>query len=116
MLQRFLNLVRPAPKRFSFRAYKRTIALERSVSTIVLTMVWIFCELLQFDQPLPTRASPLRAEFEAALDALNVTYGIRYYQGFTPREIVFDCFQPTTAQRAFFQDLYVNGLGEFGYR
>jgi UDP-N-acetyl-alpha-D-muramoyl-L-alanyl-L-glutamate epimerase len=72
--------------------------------------------LLQFDHRLPPRASPLRAEFEAALDALNVAFGIRYYQGFTPREIVFDRFKPTTAQRTFFQDLYENGLGEFGYR
>jgi UDP-N-acetyl-alpha-D-muramoyl-L-alanyl-L-glutamate epimerase len=116
MLQRFLNLVTPAPKRFSFRGYETDDCSGEVRFHYSFDNGLDFCELLQFDHPLPPRASPLRAELEAALDALNIAYGIRYYQGFTPREIVFDCLQPTIAQRAFFQDLYENGLGEFGYR
>jgi hypothetical protein len=75
-----------------------------------------FCEVVDFHSPLPSHASPLRTSFEASLDALNIAAGISYYKAFLPDKIVFAEGELSSEQRAFFQELYVNGLGEFAYR
>jgi len=75
-----------------------------------------FCETLDFKAPLPAPGSPLRAGFEAALEALSIAAGISYYKAFLPRRMTLAAANLSPAQREFFQALYVDGLGEFAFR
>jgi UDP-N-acetyl-alpha-D-muramoyl-L-alanyl-L-glutamate epimerase len=75
-----------------------------------------FCETLDFKTPLPAPGQPLRAGFEAALDALSLAAGISYYKAFLPRRLTVAAANLSPGQREFFQALYVDGLGEFAYR
>ncbi len=75
-----------------------------------------FCETVSFNAPLPSRDSPHRRYFDSAVDALSIAAGISYYKAFLPRRISLSQGRLTASQRNFFQKLYVNGLGEFGYR
>jgi hypothetical protein len=75
-----------------------------------------FCERIDFQQQLPSRASPLRRGFEAALAALHVAAGVSYYKAFAPAALILPDAGFTSAQREFFRALYVDGLGEFAYR
>jgi hypothetical protein len=75
-----------------------------------------FCETLDFGAPLPAPGQPLRAGFEAALEALNIAAGISYYKAYLPRRMTLATANLSHAQREFFQALYVDGLGEFAYR
>ena len=75
-----------------------------------------FCETIDFQRALPSPSSPLRQGLEAALEALHIAAGVSYYKAFLPGELVLPHAGFSAAQRAFFQDLYVDGLGEFAYR
>ena len=69
-----------------------------------------FREILAFDADLPGVDTPMRAGFEAALEALHILAGVSYYKVCAPpRLIVRDAFLDA-AQRQFFQSLYVDGL------
>ena len=75
-----------------------------------------FCETIQFHAPLPLPDSSLRAGFDAVVEALNVALGVSYYKAFLPSRMAFARAAFAAPQLEFFQKLYVNGLGEFGYR
>jgi hypothetical protein len=75
-----------------------------------------FCETIQFHAPLPLPDSGLRKGFDAVLEALNVALGVSYYKAFLPSRMAFAGARLSAHQLEFFQKLYVNGLGEFGYR
>ncbi len=75
-----------------------------------------FVERIVFDAPLPTRNSPLRAPFEAALELLHLAAGVSYYKICAPAKIVVESAALGENQRRFLQTLYVDGLGEFGVR
>jgi len=75
-----------------------------------------FREVIGFDAPLPAVGSPLRAGFEAALEALHILAGVSYYKVCVPRHLVIRDTFLDDGQKTFFQSLYVDGLGEFGVR
>jgi len=75
-----------------------------------------FCEAVGFNAPLPSPDSALRAGFDAVVEALNVALGVSYYKAFLPSRMAFQGAAFAAPQLEFFQKLYVNGLGEFGYR
>ncbi len=75
-----------------------------------------FCETIAFHAPLPAKGSDLRPGFEAALEALTLVSGVSYYKAFLPPQIGFRGMNPDAEQRRFFEELYVDGLGEFGVR
>jgi hypothetical protein len=75
-----------------------------------------FRETIGFNAPLPKAVSDNRALFENALDALGLAAGVSYYKAFVPHRLELPEPGLNPAQRAFFQNLYVSGLGEFGYR
>ncbi len=75
-----------------------------------------FTETIVFNAPLPAPGSPMRPGFEAALEALTLVAGVSYYKAFLPPEISFSGLSPDEGQCRFFQELYVDGLGEFGVR
>lgn len=75
-----------------------------------------FRETIAFNAPLPAIGSALRPGFEAALEALALVAGVSYYKAFLPPRISFAGLTPDADQRLFFQNLYVDGLGEFGVR
>ncbi|MEY3552343.1 MAG: hypothetical protein RL735_691, partial [Pseudomonadota bacterium] len=58
----------------------------------------------------------LRPGFEAALEALSLVAGVSYYKAFLPPAMGFPGMNPDERQRRFFEELYVDGLGEFGVR
>jgi hypothetical protein len=116
LLQKITNLLRPTPNIFRFDGYETDDCSGQVRFHYSCDNGLNFCELLEFDHPLPPYNSARRPQFEAALEVLSVAYGIRYYQGYTPPQIAFNSFLPTSEQRAFFQDFYKDGLGEFGYR
>ncbi|MDB5509803.1 MAG: hypothetical protein JWL93_2272 [Hyphomicrobiales bacterium] len=75
-----------------------------------------FRETIAFNAPLPAPGSPLRPGLDAALEALALVAGVSYYKAFLPPRISFEGLSPDADQRLFFQNLYVDGLGEFGVR
>ena len=75
-----------------------------------------FCETIAFNAPLPAKGSVLRPGFEAALEALSLVAGVSYYKAFLPPAMGFPGMNPDERQRRFFEELYVDGLGEFGVR
>ena len=75
-----------------------------------------FCETIEFHAPLPARGDERRAGFEAALAALNVLAGVSYYKAFAPETIEILSGAFSKEQVFFFEDLYLNGLGEFAVR
>lgn len=74
-----------------------------------------FCESVDFHAPLP-RSGGLRKSFDAAVCALCALAGVSYYKAFVPERIVVETPPLNASQRAFFRDLYLNGLGEFAVR
>jgi len=75
-----------------------------------------FCERIVFDSALPGLDSPLRAPFEAAIEALWLASGVSYYKICLPSRIEIEGAALSDDQRRFFQTLYVDGLGELGVR
>lgn len=75
-----------------------------------------FCETLEFGARLPGPASPLRAGFVAALDALHLAAGISYYKAFLPPRMTIAGWTPDRYAGNFFHTLYREGLGEFSAR
>jgi len=75
-----------------------------------------FCETIDFHAPLPARGDATCASFEAALAALSVLAGVSYYKAFAPQTIEVGPYDLSDDQLAFFQSLYLNGLGEFAVR
>jgi hypothetical protein len=75
-----------------------------------------FCETIAFNAPLPAKGSSLRPGFEAALEALTLVAGVSYYKAFLPPAMGFAGMNPDENQRRFFENLYIDGLGEFGVR
>ncbi len=75
-----------------------------------------FRETIAFNAPLPAKGSSLRPGFEAALEALSLVAGVSYYKAFLPPAIGYRGINPDADQRRFFENLYVDGLGEFGVR
>jgi len=75
-----------------------------------------FREVIGFDAPLPAAGSPLRAGFEAALEALHILAGVSYYKVCVPPHLIVGDTFLDEGQKKFFQSLYVDGLGEFGVR
>ena len=56
------------------------------------------------------------AELNAALFALHLAGGASYYKLYLPKNIEVRSGQLTSRQAQFWNDLYLNGLGEFFYR
>jgi hypothetical protein len=75
-----------------------------------------FIERIVFHAPLPAQGSPLRAPFEAALELLHLAAGVSYYKTSLPHRMRIESAALEAGQRKFLQELYVNGLGEFGVR
>ncbi|MDB5649780.1 MAG: hypothetical protein JWL62_1300 [Hyphomicrobiales bacterium] len=75
-----------------------------------------FTETIAFNAPLPAPGSAQRPGFKAALEALALVAGASYYKAFLPQHIAFDGLSPDADQRLFFENLYIDGLGEFGVR
>jgi hypothetical protein len=104
------------PHRFDFAGFKTRDAAGEVDLLYAYEGGPRLCETIAFNAPLPAPGSPLRPGFEAALEALSLVTGVSYYKAFLPREITFSGLSPDARQRRFFQDLYVDGLGEFGVR
>jgi hypothetical protein len=106
----------PKPRRFDFAGF------ETRDETGEVDLLYAyeggpdFRETIAFNAPLPAKGSKLRPGFEAALDALSLVAGVSYYKAFLPPEIGFAGMNPDEGQRRFFENLYIDGLGEFGVR
>jgi hypothetical protein len=104
------------PRRFDFAGFETRDADGEADLVYAYEGGPDFRETIAFNAPLPEKSSPLRAGFEAALDALALVAGVSYYKAFLPPAIGFRRLNPDAGQRRFFQELYVDGLGEFGVR
>jgi len=106
----------PKPRRFDFAGFET----RDKAGEVDLLYAYEggpdFRETIAFNAPLPAIDSKLRPGFEAALDALSLVAGVSYYKAFLPPEIGFAGVNPDEGQRRFFENLYVDGLGEFGVR
>ncbi|MDB5543601.1 MAG: hypothetical protein JWO64_750 [Hyphomicrobiales bacterium] len=104
------------PRRFDFAGFETRDAAGEADLVYAYEGGPEFRETIAFNAPLPEKASPLRAGFEAALDALALVAGVSYYKAFLPPLIGYRGVNPDEDQRRFFEDLYIDGLGEFGVR
>ena len=104
------------PRRFDFAGFETRDAEGEADLVYAFEGGPDFRETIAFNAPLPDRTSPLRAGFEAALEALALVAGVSYYKAFLPPHIGYRGVNPDAGQRRFFQELYVDGLGEFGVR
>lgn len=104
------------PSRFDFAGFETRDAAGEADLLYAYEGGPEFRETIAFNAPLPAKGSPLRAGFEAALDGLALVAGVSYYKAFVPPRIGYRGVNPDAAQRRFFQELYVDGLGEFGVR
>jgi len=104
------------PRRFDFAGFETRDAAGEADLVYAYEGGPEFRETIAFNAPLPEKTSPLRAGFEAALDALALVAGVSYYKAFLPPAIGFRGLNPDEGQRRFFEELYVDGLGEFGVR
>ena len=106
----------PKPRRFDFAGFET----RDEAGEVDLLYAYEggpdFRETIAFNAPLPAKDSKLRPGFEAALDALSLVAGVSYYKAFLPPEIGFAGMNPDEGQRRFFENLYIDGLGEFGVR
>ena len=106
----------PKPRRFDFAGFET----RDEAGEVDLLYAYEggpdFAETIAFNAPLPAIGSSLRPGFEAALEALSLVAGVSYYKAFLPPEIGFAGVNPDEGQRRFFENLYVDGLGEFGVR
>ncbi len=104
------------PDSFIFNGWQTNTATGEIYLDYAFDNGLAFRETITFSAPLPDTDSPMREGFEAALDGLSIAAGVSYYKAFAPRKMILASGPYSAAQRAFFQSLYVNGLGEFGYR
>lgn len=104
------------PRRFDFAGFKTRDGAGEVDLLYAYEGGPQFCETLAFNAPLPAQNSALRMGFEAALEALSLVAGVSYFKAFLPPEISFSGLTPDAQQRRFFQELYIDGLGEFGVR
>ena len=104
------------PRRFDFAGFKTRDAAGEADLVYECEGGPTFRETIAFNAPLPAPGSPLRTGFEAALEALALVAGVSYYKAFLPPVIGYRGVNPDAGQRRFFQELYVDGLGEFGVR
>jgi len=106
----------PQPSEFQFRGY----GTDENTGLVELYYAYdnglTFTEKIAFGRPLPSpSAAPGRA-FHACLRSLSIAAGVSYYKAFMPSRICLGNTDLSKSERRFFQDLYVGGLGEFGYR
>jgi hypothetical protein len=104
------------PDTFSFKGFEIDEAAREARLRYALGDRYAFTERLVFDGDLPAISSPLRAPFEAALEMLWLAAGVSYYKISVPRVIRVEGAALAQDQRTFLQNLYVDGLGEFGVR
>lgn len=104
------------PTRFVFRGWRTRDAQGEADLLYAYEDGPDFCETIAFNAPLPAPGSSLRAGFEAALDALSLAAGVSYYKAFLPPRIGYEHLSADRDQRRFFENLYVDGLGEFSVR
>ena len=104
------------PRRFDFAGFETRDAEGEADLVYAYKSGPDFRETISFNAPLPEKSSPLRAGFEAALDALALVAGVSYYKAFLPPAIGYRGVNPDEGQRRFFEELYIDGLGEFGVR
>ncbi len=106
----------PKPRRFDFAGFET----RDEAGEVDLLYAYEggpdFRETIAFNAPLPAIGSALRPGFEAALDALSLVAGVSYYKAFLPPAMGYQSISPDADQRRFFENLYVDGLGEFGVR
>lgn len=78
-------------------------------------------EEIQFKEVVQLPAGPYRlkpgdSELEAALFNLHLIGGISYYKTYCPEELIVKSGQLSAGQAQFWNQVYINGLGEFFYR
>jgi UDP-N-acetyl-alpha-D-muramoyl-L-alanyl-L-glutamate epimerase len=108
--------IKAPPQVFVFRGYEANEATGEVRFYYGYDNGLEFCETVHFGLPIPSPRDRHRHSLDAALKTLHVALGVSYFKAFLPREFIFDGFDLTPRERVFFQDLYVNGLGEFGFR
>lgn len=104
------------PDTFSFKGFEIDEPAREARLRYALGDRYAFTERIVFDRDLPARASALRAPFEAAIETLWLAAGVSYYKIAVPRVIRVEGAALAQDQRIFLQNLYVDGLGEFGVR
>lgn len=75
-----------------------------------------FKEIFSFNQPAPDWKK-INPEFlDVILFSLHLAIGIGYYKTFCPPEIILESGKLNKEQAAFWNKLYIKGLGEFFYQ
>ena len=76
----------------------------------------LFSETITFPGA-PFRLSPERtAALNTVFHLLHIALGISYYKAFLPPQLMVETAPLTPNQARFFEDFYLNGLGEFAVR
>src|ERR1700712_4131764 len=101
------------PRRFDFAGFETRDAEGEADLVYAFDGGPDFRETIAFNAPLPDKSSPLRVGFDAAMEALALVAGVSYYKAFLPPRIGYRGVDPDGGQRRFFQELYIDGLGEF---
>jgi len=104
------------PDTFSFKGFEIDDRAREARLRYALGERYAFTERIVFDRDLPSPNSPLRAPFEGAIETLWLAAGVSYYKIAVPRVIRIEGAALSHDQRTFLQNLYVDGLGEFGVR
>lgn len=75
-----------------------------------------FTEVVHFDSTPKSLGPEESAALDRCLKFLHVAAGVSYFKAAVPETIVLDSYELSPEAADFFQDLYVQGLGEFAFQ
>ena len=100
--------------RFTSRSFDAASGLARF--GYALDNPYEFCEELRFEGAPFSLEQWQRALLDRLLPFLHLAAGVSYYKTAVPREITVESGPLSDRAAAFFDSLYLNGLGEFAFR
>lgn len=103
-------------KHFYFKKYHFDEMAGELSLTYGIGTSYAFTEKVTFPKPFAPLDSARRQVLNHIFFLMHVAFGISYYKAFLPEKIVVESGSLTKDEAAFFDKLYLHGLGEFAVK
>lgn len=103
-------------KSFYFKSYHFDSQSGNLMLNYQIDEKYHFSEQLVFPKDYGVLSSEKEALLEQIFFLTHIAFGISYYKAFLPKKIIVESGQLSQEQAAFFDKLYLNGLGEFSVK
>lgn len=108
-------MIDPVPQTFRFISYR----FDPAISTVYLRYAAdeiSFEETFVFPKPEKALTEERLSAIDHLLYYLHIAAGISYYKAFVPERISIESHPMSRRSARFFEDFYIQGLGEFSYK